>query len=226
MPELSPTNKEIKVWDLPVRLFHWTLVLLFAVSWASAEIGDNMTIHFYSGYAVLALVLFRVLWGIFGSTTARFAHFLRGYRAAKDYAVALKENRAIAPIGHNPLGGWMVMLMLTFLLVQAGTGLFANDDVSTEGPLYHLISKDVSDILTEIHEVSFNILLALVGVHIAAVLYYRFIKRDNLVTPMITGRKSLVSDAPEPDIRFVGGWLALLLFGLAAGAVALLVING
>ena len=223
MQQNKHTSRSIKIWDLPTRLFHWSLVILFGISWASAELSDNaFNIHMYSGYAILSLVLFRLLWGVFGSTTARFATFVRGLRPTIAYARTLLQTNPGNQIGHNPLGGWMVLLMAGFLLFQAGTGLFANDDVINEGPLVHWISKDISDILSGLHEKSFDILLILAGLHIAAVLFYRFFKRDNLITPMITGRKSL-TDKTTPNLRFTSGWVALLLLGIVVAGVALLV---
>jgi len=223
MQQNSDATREIKVWDLPTRLFHWSLVILFGISWASIELVDNaFNIHMYSGYAILVLVLFRLLWGIFGSTTARFASFVRGVRTTIKYAATAMQLKPGNQIGHNPLGGWMILFMLGLLLFQAVTGLFANDDIINEGPLVHWISKDLSDILSGLHEGAFNFLLALIGLHIAAVLFYRFFKRENLITPMITGNKS-VSGKATPDLRFTSTWIALLLLGIAVAGVALLV---
>ena len=222
MHQDKDATQEIKVWDLPTRLFHWSLVILFGVSWASTELFDNFDIHAYSGYAILVLVLFRLLWGIFGSTTSRFASFVRSPRSAFNYAATLLQPKPGNQIGHNPLGGWAVLFMLALLLFQAGTGLFANDDMIDKGPLVHLITTDLSDILSELHEEAFNFLLALVGLHIAAVLFYRLFKRENLVTPMVTGKKS-VTGKTAPDQRFTSTWTALLLLIIVVAGVALLV---
>lgn len=223
MQQNKHANRSIKIWDLPTRLFHWSLVILFGISWASIELSDDaFNIHMYSGYAILSLVLFRLLWGVFGSSTARYTTFVRGLRPTIAYTKTLLRPEPSNQIGHNPLGGWMALLMVFFLLFQAGSGLFANDDVTNEGPLVHWISKDFSDILSGLHEKSFDILLVLVGVHIAAVLFYRFYKRDNLITPMITGRKPSVDETPT-NLRFTSGWVALLLLGIAVAGVALLI---
>ena len=219
----SDAHRTVKVWDLPTRLFHWSLVILFGVSWASIELSDNaFNIHMYSGYTILALVVFRLLWGVFGSTTARFANFVRGLRPTLHYAATILQPKPSNHIGHNPFGGWMVVLMLGLLLFQTTTGLFANDDIINEGPLAHWISKDMSDILSGLHQTAFNILLALAGLHIVAVLFYRFFKRENLVTPMITGNKS-VSGTITPELRFTSIWIALLLLGIVVAGVAWLV---
>ncbi|HUX23673.1 MAG TPA: cytochrome b/b6 domain-containing protein, partial [Burkholderiales bacterium] len=123
--------RKILVWDLPLRMFHWMLALLVAVSIVSAEIGGNaMQIHLRSGYTILTLVLFRILWGFFGGTHARFASFVRGPATAIAHLKALRSQKSGRHLGHNPAGGWSVMLMLFVLLIQAGTGLFSNDDIS------------------------------------------------------------------------------------------------
>ena len=127
--------RRVKVWDLPVRIFHWTLVLLIAFSWWSGKEGGNvMQYHMWSGYAILTLVLFRVVWGFCGSSSARFTGFVRGPRAAIAYLRTLTERRAGAHLGHNPLGGWNVVLLLVCILIQAGTGAFANDAIVPQGP--------------------------------------------------------------------------------------------
>jgi cytochrome b len=204
------------VWDLPVRIFHWALVLLVISQIFTASIGGNaMQIHAFGGYAILALVLFRVLWGFFGGTHARFGDFVRGPRAVADYAKALLAKSHPAHRGHNPLGGWSVLAMLGSLLVQATTGLFANDDVMMEGPLVKHVSGRTSEIATAIHDVNAVVLLALLAFHIAAVLFYLLAKKDNLIVPMITGRKPSTG---EPAL-YGSAWLAALLLGCSAAAV-------
>jgi cytochrome b len=214
--------KSIHVWDLPTRLFHWLLVALFAFSWASAELGGNaMEWHMLSGYGLLGLVVFRLLWGIAGSATARFGQFVKGRGAILAYVRGFARKDAPPSVGHNPLGGWMVVFMLSLLLLQGATGLFANDDIVTEGPLYHLISKELSDQLTELHEGVFNALLTLVAVHLSAIFFYLLVKRDNLIRPMITGRKQVPAETAQPFM--VSVWRALPLAAIAAAAVYLLV---
>lgn len=222
MKSLSMNTKLIPVWDLPTRLFHWLLVALFGFSWASAEIGGNaMEYHMLSGYALLTLVLFRLLWGVLGSATARFSHFIRGWAGMRGYLSSQFRPGATPVIGHNPLGGWAVVAMLALLLLQAATGLFANDDIVTEGPLYHLISKDMSDALTELHEGIFNVLLGLAVLHVAAIASYLLFKGDNLVRPMLTGRKEVPTETPEP--KMISAWRALPLAAISIIAVYWLV---
>ncbi|MDR3391807.1 MAG: cytochrome b/b6 domain-containing protein [Sulfuriferula sp.] len=221
---MNSTNQSIKIWDLPTRLFHWSLVICFAVSWASADLFDAMQVHFYAGYVMLTLVLFRLAWGVLGSSTARFSQFLSGLRAVSAYSKTLFKPRPGDYIGHNPLGGWAVILMLGLLAFQAVTGLFSNDDLLASGPLAHLISGDLSDTISDIHHEAFDYLLAIAGIHIAAVLFYRFYKRSNLIITMITGYKTLPNTIPTSGLRFVTNWRALGLFMLIGAGVAALVI--
>lgn len=214
------TRVATPVWDIPVRFFHWALVLLIAFSWLSGEM-EWMEWHMYSGYAVLALLLFRILWGFFGSTHARFGDFIYGPGAVIAYIRTLPSRTAAKFAGHNPLGGISVVLILLCVLVQTGTGLFSNDDILTEGPLYKHVTKELSDWLTTIHKYNFNVLLALIGVHIAAVLYYLLYKSENLIKPMFTGRKNLPAGAAPAPMRSTL-LAAVLLAACAAGVWALI----
>jgi len=215
---------KILVWDLPLRLFHWLLVILVVVSWISVSIGGNaMQVHMLSGYAILALVLFRLLWGFLGSRHARFVSFLRSPAAAIAHLRALRGNDATRYPGHNPAGGWSVILMLLVLLVQAGTGLFANDDIATHGPLAKLVSKAVSDRITGIHHLNVKILYVLIGLHLSAVAYYFFHKRENLVKAMFTGFKDAGADSGDAAPEHGRNWLAALLLAACAAGVYLLI---
>lgn len=186
----------VRIWDVPVRIVHWLLVVLICFSWWSGTEGGNwMTYHMWSGYSILTLILFRIAWGFIGSSTARFSSFVRGPRAVRAYLSTLRNRSASGYPGHNPLGGWSVLLMMLSIALQATTGLFANDDIATEGPLYGWVSKATSDALSTVHVYNFYVLLALAGLHIAAVLFYFFYKRENLVRPMLDGRKLVAPDA-------------------------------
>ena len=208
------------VWDIPVRFFHWALVLLIGFSWLSGEM-EWMDWHMYSGYAVLTLVLFRVLWGFFGSTHARFGDFLYGPGALIAYVRTLPSRTAAKFAGHNPLGGISVVLILLCVLVQTGTGLFSNDDILTEGPLYKHVTKELSDLMTTIHKYNFDVMLTLIGVHVAAVMYYLLYKSENLIKPMFTGRKHLPAGAAPAKMRSTLLAFVLLLV-CAAGVWALI----
>lgn len=209
-----------RVWDLPVRLFHWALVLLIAFSWWSGE-NHDMERHRLSGYAILALLLFRVFWGFAGSRTARFAQFVRSPRVVRAYVGGQFQGGD----GHNPLGGWSVVAMLALLLAQVVAGLFAVDvDGFESGPLADWISFDGGRLASEIHEALFKLTLAIIALHIAAIGFYLLVKRQNLVLPMITGKKvSVVSMAVE-DSRW-SPLLALVGVGIA-GAIAWAVSTG
>jgi cytochrome b len=149
------TEVEIKVWDMPVRIFHWALAVLLVFQVVSGKIGGSMMPwHVYSGYAVLVLVIFRILWGFAGSTHARFASFLAGPAATLRFAVRLFSREAVPQVGHNPLGGWMVVALIASLAVQTITGLFANDGVATQGPLAALVSLEASNDLSLVHRLS------------------------------------------------------------------------
>ena len=210
----------IRVWDLPVRLFHWTLAMLAVFSFVTGKIGHGwMAWHVKSGYAILALLLFRVAWGFAGSDTARFTRFVGGIRSATDYARTLVARTPTPFLGHNPLGGWMVVLLLAVLLLQATTGLFADDDIATQGPLAAMVSDAAVRQMTRIHSFNEWVVVALVLVHVAAVLFYQLPLRRDLIGPMVHG--SVETTAPAP--RLASSRLAAVLFGLACAAVYYLV---
>lgn len=213
--------KGFRLWDLPTRLFHWALVILIAMQWATAEYELlPMDWHFRFGYAILTLLLFRLCWGFLGSQSARFASFLKSPLAVLRYARAIHHRAPEHRAGHNPLGGWSVIALLFCLGLQLATGLFAFDDVLVAGPFAAHVSVSASELLTEIHEYNKNVLLALIGLHVFAVLWHLLVKRENLVVPMVTGRKALPMD---PALRFASVARAALIFAICAAAVWALV---
>lgn len=218
-------SARVKVWDLPVRLFHWVLVLAVAFSWWSGEQGGTaLKYHFWSGYCVMGLVLFRVAWGVVGSETARFARFVQGPRAVLAGLRELRERGPATTLGHNAPGGWMIVLLLGALGLQVTTGLFANDDLFNEGPLYPLVARATSNLLTGWHHANFSLLLGLSAVHVLAIVHHRLFKRENLVTPMLTGWRVLPeTPARLPEFRGLGRALlcALAAFAIVAGVVSL-----
>lgn len=224
-PKTTAPGVPIKVWDLPVRLFHWTLVLLLVALATTGYLkGDWMTWHMRCGYALLSLVFFRILWGFVGSTHARFRSFLAGPGEAIGFAKKLLARAPAHSAGHNPLGGWMVVVLLLALLFQVGTGLFANDDILFEGPLAGLVSKAWSDRLTGWHYWNVNLLWGLVGLHVAAVLYHWLLMKEDLVAAMFSGVKRLPdAEARRAGGRFTSSWVALVLLALSALAVYLIV---
>jgi cytochrome b len=195
------------VWDLPTRLFHWTLAALIAFSWWSVEY-QHSDWHIWSGCAILALLIFRILWGFAGSSTARFAGFVRGPRAIADY-----WRGGWRGIGHNPLGALSVLALLLVTAVQVGLGLVSQDeDGIVMGPLAQLVSSDTSDEARDIHELWFYVLLGFIALHLLAIVYYR-VRGKKLTLPMITGRAAL--QAGTAPMRPGKWWAALVCLGVA-----------
>lgn len=173
----------IRLWDLPVRIFHWSLVIAVAVAFVTAKLGgDWMDWHGRAGLAIVGLVTFRIVWGIVGSTHARFLTFAPTPSRLRAYLTGRWQG-----VGHNPLGALSVFGLLGLLAVQAGTGLFSNDDIAFDGPLSGLVEKARSDSLTGLHHTLSNVLLALLALHIVAITFYLLIKKHNLIKPMVTG---------------------------------------
>jgi cytochrome b len=182
---------EIRLWDILTRVFHWALVVFFATSWILGEWGPAiMTLHFWSGYIIAGLLAFRVLWGLVGPRPARFTSFLRPPGALLSYAGGLFRRSPSHWPGHNPMGGWWVAAVLLVLIAQVATGLIADpEDFINVGPLADMVSSDMSRWATAMHETLANVLLFLVALHLAAIAFYRIWKREDLVRPMIHGRK-------------------------------------
>ena len=214
--------RSVLVWDLPTRLFHWLLVIFVIISFVTGNIGGNaMQYHAWGGFAILVLLLFRLVWGFIGSRESRFVTFIQDPSAVIRYVGTLLHRDSPHYLGHNPLGGWSILALLFTLLVQAATGLFANDDIVTEGPLFDWVGKATSDWLTKVHKLNQQVIIALVCVHVAAVIFYFFYKRQNLILPMITGVKPW-HDA-EAEAASGRTWLAVMIAGLASLAVYFLV---
>lgn len=212
----SPATSRQQVWDLPVRLTHWLIAGLVLFSWWTAEI-NNLQWHSWSGYALLVLIIFRIYWGIVGSTTARFSHFIKGPRAVLTYAGQLFSRSASAGVGHNPLGALSAIALWAVLLTQILLGLFSEDvDGLASGPLSYLVDYDTARWAGETHDQMFNVLLCFIGLHIAAIFFYLLYKKQNLITPMITGR-SLVANSEAPRIAPL--WRALVGLLLASALV-------
>lgn len=197
------------VWDLPVRLVHWLLTGLIVFSWWSVH-NHHTSWHIWSGCAVLTLLIFRVLWGVVGSSTARFSNFVRGPRSVANYL-----RGGWSGIGHNPLGALSVLALLSALGIQVGLGLVAQDpDGIYTGPLYRLVSSDTSDRARDLHALWFNVILGLVALHVGAIIYYH-VRGRPLIWRMITGRDRLEqgTEVLQPG----KWWLALLMFAIAIG---------
>ena len=183
------------VWDLPLRVTHWALALAVAGSFATHYAGiEWFAWHRRCGYAVLVLTVFRVLWGIVGTRHARFANFVRSPIAVLQYV----RGRAARPVGHNPLGALSVLALLALLLLQAGSGLLANDEIMSMGPFYGWIAPELSNRITSLHRNSSDVLLVLVALHVAAIAWYALVRGERLVLPMVTGRKP-AADLPAGE---------------------------
>jgi cytochrome b len=190
MAEASKAEDRRLVWDLPLRLFHWLFAAGIFAAWATAKAGfDWMQWHFYLGYGLIALLVFRIIWGFFGPRHARFSSFLRKPSAVWLYAKSLFSRSGMQSIGHNPVGGLMVLLMIVLVAVQAATGLFTTDDVVWAGPYNPAVSKSTASWLSTVHNLNFNFILGAIGLHLAAIAFYTFVKQQNLVVPMLTGHK-------------------------------------
>lgn len=180
---VSRPKDKTYVWDLPMRLFHWSLVLLVVTAFVTAKIGGNaMVWHGRLGLAILGLLVFRIVWGFVGSTYARFARFVRGPAAIRAYLKGEWRGQ-----GHNPLGALSVLALLSALAAMAGTGLFANDDIAFEGYLMPLIDSDLSGRITGIHHLLEKVLMLLIALHVGAIVFYARVRKHDLVRPMLTG---------------------------------------
>ncbi len=198
------------LWDIPTRVFHWTVVIALGLAWWSAE-EERYDLHEWLGYLIIVLVVSRVLWGFFGSRHSRFSDFLAGPRTVLAYV----RGAGSPTPGHNPLGGWSVLVLLTLLLLQGVSGLFNADDILFSGPLYYAAPSEFRDAMGEVHEIAFNVLLGFAGLHILAVLYYQFMRGDGVIRAMLFGRAAGKEGLEAPR----SPWLALLLILLVAAAL-------
>jgi cytochrome b len=228
--DMATKTNRIRVWDLPVRLFHWALVILMVTSYFSGRAGgDWMKLHFWSGYAILTLLLFRIIWGFVGSTTARFSDFVKGPSAALRHLAELAGADRPREAGHNPVGGAMVVVLIFAVLAQVVAGLFAADtDMGTvNGPLANLIADKWVERLTSFHKFWINVLLILVGLHVLAAIVYLVWKRQNLIGAMIHGYKPaddvVAPGKPGPTLRFASSRLAISLLIACAAVVYFIV---
>ena len=181
-------KKIIRVWDLPIRLFHWLLVVCIVGSFVTINLGDEfIQWHAYFGYSILTLLIFRIVWGFVGSTHARFTSFLPTKKAIFDYL----SGSSPRVLGHNPIGAISVFALVFDLCVQVLTGLFVDDEVSFQGPLAKYVSGSISSFLSEIHEGNQVVIYTLIAIHIAAIWYYKKFKGENLIKPMINGDKEI-----------------------------------
>ncbi|MGM9487895.1 cytochrome b/b6 domain-containing protein [Ideonella sp. YS5] len=214
--ETPRPTRRVRLWDLPVRVVHWSLVLTVTAAVVTGELGGPwMVWHGRAGLLIVGLVVFRLVWGLIGSEPARFTHFaptpgrLRAYLAGRWHG-----------LGHNPLGALSVFALLGLLAVQAVTGLLGNDDIAFAGPLNALVDEALGQRLTGWHRLLANGLLALIALHVLAIVFYLVVKRSNLVRPMLTGWKDVHAAPPSPPPARGGSPLALLVaVAIALGAM-------
>ena len=220
---MTAVPARIRVWDLPTRIFHWALAAAVVFSFTTGKVGGSwMAWHLKSGYVVLALLLFRLAWGIVGGHAARFANFIRGPRAFLAHAGSVVSRTARATSGHNPMGGWMVVLMLVILAAQAGTGLFSDDEIATTGPLVEKVSNAVVEKMSAFHYYNGWLVAAAVGLHVIAVAYYQAFLRIDLVRPMVRGWRE--GEASQASLRMGSPLLAIVLVAVAWAMVYWLVV--
>lgn len=203
-------HQRIRIWDLPTRLFHWSLVISVTAAIVTGKAGGNLIDwHGRIGILIVGLLAFRIVWGLLGSTYARFAQFVPTPGRIRAYL-----RGELRTAGHNPLGALSVFALLAVLLVQSVSGLVSNDDISFYGPLYDVAGRELSNTLTGIHHQLSNVLIGLVVLHILAVVFYVVLKKQDLVKPMITGWKNSADGEPARG----GGLVAVLVALVVAGA--------
>lgn len=215
---MSGSSRAVLVWDAPTRLFHWLVAVLVAAAYATWRL-NWMVWHGWVGEALLALLLFRLLWGFFGSETARFSRFLTSPRTALQhvrYALLREPDRQV---GHNPAGGWVVVVLLALLLAETLTGLYVANDIADEGSLTEIVPAPVANAISAAHAILWDVLLALIAFHVLAIAAYAVAKGQNLLLPMITGTKVLPASVRAPRMGSYALAAVLLAGGAAAAAI-------
>jgi cytochrome b len=215
--QADPRSDAKLVWDLPVRVCHWALLVAVLGAYVTHSLGLRwFKVHVWCGYTVLVLVGARIVWGVVGTRHARFASFVRSPATTLRYLWSWRDGTSAHYAGHNPLGAYMVVVLLLLLLGMAVSGLFANDQIANTGPLYSYVSEALSDRLSGWHERLFQLLEIAVGLHVAAVLAHRWLRHEDLIEPMITGKKPSPWLGPGDAINGSRTWLALLIVLLLA----------
>lgn len=210
---MRPDKPHVVVWDLPTRVFHWLTVILLVVLYITERL-DWMDFHIWAGYILLALVIFRLIWGFVGSDTARFSRFIAPPRKAAHHLRRIFHREPDTMVGHNPAGGWMVLFMLALLLVQSLSGIYTNNDVANEGRWSEVVPASISNAISDSHTWVWDVILAAVALHVVAIATYAAVKKHNLLAPMLTGRKALSEPCAHP--RMAKLWLAGLVLVIAA----------
>jgi len=183
-------SKKHLIWDLPLRVFHWLFVLTIAGAWYTSEHSDFIDYHMMLGYFALGLLVFRISWGLVGPKHARFSQFLPSPNTLIEYLQSIKHKKKFHSPGHNPLGSFMVVLMIVLITLQAVSGLFINDDIFSSGPYYGSIASSTEKVMKFLHHNVFDFMIISIALHLLAIAYYWLIKKENLILPMITGKKN------------------------------------
>ena len=219
---MQPDQRPQLIWDLPLRLWHWALVVCLAGSWVTAEAGfDWTTTHFYFGYSALALVLFRLAWGVLGTFHSRYTSFLASPKTVIAYL--RRKNPSEPARGHNPIGGWSSIIIVVLVGLQASSGLFISDDIFYAGPYNSVVNTGTADWLAGWHHRLFTLIQFTVLLHILAVSWYTWGKKEGLIQAMFHGRKMLPRGSTEEAVSEDRGLRASLLLIIAAALVATLV---
>lgn len=214
--------KSVKVWDIATRIFHWSIVICVVGAWVCIE-NRWIEAHEIFGYTLLTLLVFRLFWGVVGSTTARFSHFIGKPSHVISYLKDSLQSKSPHYSGHNPAGACMVIVLLAILFFQTVSGLYSNNDLGFTGPLADGVSKELSDLLTKLHGWNFNLILAAVWLHIVAVFFYVLVKKDNLIKAMITGKKPQSQAGQYQSLIFAHPLKALIFLLIAAVFVGWLI---
>lgn len=209
---------KVKIWDIPTRLFHWGMLCLLGGLWWTAESGE-MEWHQLLAYSLMILLGMRLVWGFVGSDTAKFSYFVHSPKTVFNYLQKTRKHGISASVGHNPIGGYMVVALISLITLQLVTGLFATDEIFTEGPLYSMVSGDTSLWLTWLHKKNFDLILILAGIHVLAVGLHMF-KGDKILAAMFSGYKHLPGEL-ERSLVFASVIKAFVIFIL----IACLVVN-
>ncbi len=221
---MSSSDDKVLVWDWPVRVMHWGLVMAVFGAWLTRELeGDWFAWHVRCGYAVIVIAVVRLVWGFLGTRHARFVHFVRSPKAVLGDLRALWKRDAEASAGHTPSGAWMIVALLGMLLAQGLTGLFSNDQVYQTGPLFGYVTAEMSDRLTTLHKQIFDVLWIAILIHVLAAFFYLIVKRRNLIAPMFSGKKWRKNVPPGEEIHSSRGVVAIAIAAVVATALFVLV---
>jgi cytochrome b len=217
---MNHSSKTVRAWDLPTRIFHWLLVTLIVCAPVSANSGDPLLVwHKYNGYAILTVLIWRLIWGFAGGSTSRLSAFFPWPWSVFRHVGQMLKGVAPQYLGHNPLGSVMIVLLFLATFAQVSTGLFTSDDIAVEGPLHALGSSAWNSLAAVYHSTGFLVIIGLAAIHIVANFAYTFIKKDNVIGAMVTGKKKNAAFVDQSEATGGSIGLALLVLLIAAAIV-------